>query len=281
MCSIMRWSIGIGVVVLALVGAAPEAHAQSGTSRLYDKWQIDLSGAVVIMGGTIRVDGSNGEGTDVGTEDLGLSRQKFEPRASVRWRPGHRHELELGYQLARRSAEKTLERDVVFADSTYHVGADVKTSFRTDQAFLVYRYAIKAAERTQLGVGVGLGVLPFRFQLDALASAGGGGVTTSREKSFTGPTGSIGVYGRFLLGDRWYVESDLRGIAVQIDRINAKIVEANAAGRYFLSDKLGIDLGYGISSITLTVDPRASGKGFSGKIKYPLQHVRLGLVWTP
>ena len=106
-------------------------------------------------------------------------------------------------------------------------------------------------------------------------------MTSSREKSFTGPIGSLGIYGRFLLGERWYLESDLRGIAIQIDRINAKVVEGNLAGRYFLSDKLAIDLGYGISAVTLTVDPPASRKGFFGKIKYPLQHIRLGIALTP
>jgi hypothetical protein len=279
MCPIIRWSIG--VVVIALVGATPQARAQSN-SRLYDKWQIDLSGAVVIMGTNIRVDGENGEGTEVDGEDvLGLSQEKFQPRASVRWRPGRRHEIELGYQFARRTAEKTLERDITFGDSIYTVGVNVKSNFHTDQAFLVYRFAIQAHERTQLGVGVGVGVLPFKLQIDRLASAGGAGVTSSREKSFTGPTGSLGVYGRFLLGDRWYLESDLRGIAIQIDRIDAKIVEGNVAGRYLLSDELGIELGYGISSVTLTVDPPADRKGFFGKIKYPLQNIRLGVVLTP
>jgi hypothetical protein len=279
MCPINRWSIG--VVAIALVGATPEARAQS-SSRLYDKWQIDLSGAVVIMGTTIKVDGAESEGTEVDGEDvLGLSREKVQPRASVRWRPGHRHELELGYQFARRTAEKTLERDVIFADSIYTVGLNVKSNFHTDQAFLVYRFAIRAHERTQLGVGVGIGVFPFKLEVDRLATAGGAGVTSSRERSFTGPTGSLGVYGRFLLGDRWYLESDLRGIAIQIDRIDAKIVEGNLAGRYFLSDKLAVDLGYGISSVTLTVDPPSDRKGFFGKIKYPLQHIRLGVVLTP
>ena len=97
----------------------------------------------------------------------------------------------------------------------------------------------------------------------------------------TGPTGSLGVYGRFLLGDRWYLESDLRGISITIDRFNAKIVEANLGGRYFLSDKLAIDLGYGISSVKLTVDPPEDRKGFFGKLDYPMQHVRLGVVWSP
>ena len=79
--------------------------------------------------------------------------------------------FELGYQFARRSAERTLDRQVVFADSTYDVGLDTKSKFRSDQAFLTYRFAIQAKERTQLGLGVGVGVLPFKFEIDALASA--------------------------------------------------------------------------------------------------------------
>ena len=275
----IRWSIGVAII--AVIGATPRAGAQS-TSRLYDKWQIHLSGAVIVMGTDIRVDGSNGRGTDIDAEDvLGLSRTKAQPRAAVRWRPGRRHEIELGYQFARRTAEKTLERDIVFADSTYTVGLDLKSTFHTDQAFLAYRFAIRASERTQLGVGVGVGVFPFKLEVERLASAGGSEVTSSSERSFVGPSGSLGVYGRFLLGDRWYLESDLRGISVTIDRFNAKIVEANLGGRYFLSDKLAIDLGYGISSVKLTVDPPEDRTGFSGRLDFPLQHVRLGVVWSP
>jgi hypothetical protein len=275
----IRWSIGVAVI--ALVGATPGARAQS-TSRLYDKWQIDLSGSVLVMGTDIRVDGANGEGTEIdGEEVLGLSREKIQPRASVRWRPGRRHEIELGYQFANRTGEKTLERDIVLADSTYTAGVNLKSNFRTDQVFLAYRFAIRARERTQLGLGVGVGVFPFKLEADRLASAGGAEVTSSNERSLTGPFGSLGIYGRFLLGDRWYLESDLRGIAIKIDRFKASVVEANLAGRYFLSDKLAMELGYGISAITLTVDPPEYREGFFGKLDYPVQHVRLGVVWSP
>lgn len=276
----VSWLVGLILCLGLAMVATPAAQAQTSLGRLYDKWQLDLSGAVVIMGTTIRVDGAEGEGTDVKSDDLGLPGSRFMPRASVRWRPGHRHELELGYQFARRSAERTLDRQIVFADSTYDVGLDTKSKFRTDQAFLTYRYAISAKERTQWGLGVGVGILPFKFELDALGTAGSDSVTRSATRSILGPTASIGGYGRFLLGERWYLEADLRYIAIKIDRIKPSVVEGNLAGRYFLSNRLAAELGYGISSIRITVDPRSNGEGFSGKIKYPLQNVRLGIVLT-
>ena len=276
---LIRWSIGIALI--ALVGATPQARAQT-TSRLYDKWQIDLSGSVLVMGTDIRVDGSNTDGTEIDGEDvLGLSREKIQPRISARWRPGRRHEIELGYQFARRTGEKTLQRDVVIADSTYTVGLNLQTTLRTDQVFVAYRFAIRARERTQLGVGVGVGVFPFKLDVERLVSAGGSDVASSNERSLTGPFGSVGVYGRFLLGDSWYLEGDLRGIAIEIDRFEAGVVEGNLAGRYFLSDKWAMELGYGLSAVTLTVDPPEDREGFFGKLDYPVQHVRLGVVLSP
>ena len=102
----VTWLVGLILCFGLATLATPAAQAQTSLGRLYDKWQLDLSGAVVIMGTTIRVDGAEGEGTDVKSDDLGLPGSRFMPRASVRWRPGQRHELELGYQFARRSAER-------------------------------------------------------------------------------------------------------------------------------------------------------------------------------
>jgi hypothetical protein len=283
-----RWTpfLALGV----LLGATSLA-AQNGKPKqnLYDKFQINLSVTGVILNSTIRVDGSDeGDGTDIDVEDdLGMEKTKIQPRLSLRWRPGRRHELEGGYQWARRNAEKRLEREINFGDSTYALGADIKSTFNTDLAFLTYRFAFTAKERTQIGAALGLGVLFFDVGLEALGTGQGPGTGRSFDvsKSVKGPLGSIGLYGRFLAGDSWQFELDARAMKISIDRFHPRVFEGGAAARYYFSPKFAAELGYAASGIEVKVDPKTFESGaegiVSGKIKYSLQSVRLGFVFVP
>ena len=264
-----------------LLGAA-SLGAQGPKANLYDRLQVTASLTSVILNSSIRVDGANGNGTDIDAEnDLGLASNKLEPRFAVRWRPGHRHELELGYQFARRSAEHVLDRDITFGDSTYHAGGNVGTKLNSDLGFFVYRYAFVAKPRTQVGLSIGLGALFLDAAVDALGS--GGQVQFSESEKITGPLGSIGVYGRFLSGDRWSWEAEARYVHVSIDRFGARVGEGGGAIRYAASSRVTLEGGYGLSAIKVDVAPTTgSGSGSrSGLIKYSLQNVRLGVVFIP
>jgi len=142
----MRRSIYV-VAVAAILAAAP-AVAQETRTNLYNKFEFSPSLTSVILNSNIRVDSEDGSvGTDVDAEDdLGLEKVKWEPRFAMRWRPGHRHEIEFGYQFARRDAEKMIERDINFADTTFNAGLNLRTSLKTDLAFLNYRFAIITKE---------------------------------------------------------------------------------------------------------------------------------------
>ena len=201
---------------------APDlAAAQLPTNHLYDRWQLSGSGTLLVLGATLRVDGEN-RGTDLSVEDdLGLSRTTLQPRVALRWRPGKRHEIEAAYQWASRSTQRVLTDTVVFNDQTFASGLRVETSLGTSQASLVYRFAFTAKEKTQLGAALGLGAILMRSELDAIAGTTPGGpdtsiVEVSRAGKFNGPTGSLGLYGRFQVGDRGYLESDLRAISFAI-----------------------------------------------------------------
>ena len=167
---------------------------------------------------------------------------------------------------------------IVFRDTTYSAGLRVNSTSGTSQAFLTYRYAFKAKERTQIGAALGIGIIYLRAEITAMAGATTGGPDTaiaqfSREGTSTDPTGSLGGYGRFQLGDRWYLESDLRAIYLKIDNIKAGVIEAGLAGRYFLSNKVGLELGYNLGYYQIRIDATNNFASIdrTGKISYTVQ----------
>jgi hypothetical protein len=266
----------------AILAAAP-AIAQEQNTSLYHKFEISPSVTSAILNSNIRVDSESGAGTDVDAEDdLGLQTVRWEPRIMARWRPGRHHEIEGGYQFARRNNEHQLERTITVRDTTFDAGLNVKTHLNTDIAYLNYRYAIIAKDRTQAGIGLGLGALPFKFGIDALASAGSKEVTYTAGENLTVPVGALGIYGRFLLGTKFATEVDTRIVKLQIDRFDVQFVQLNAAGRYFPSPRYGFELGAGADAAKVDIGPREGANvQVSGRVKYSITNVRLGFVYVP
>ena len=286
----MRLIRSVAVAAGLTVAFAPGAIAQEGYSHLYPRFEADLNGTLLVLSETIRIDNENNAepGTEIDAEDvLGMSQTTLEPRATLRWRLGRRHELEGGYLRAVRSAERTLLDTLVVGDTSFAAGLRVRSELGTSQAFLNYRFAFTARENTQIGAAVGLGALFLRTDIDALAGTTGGGadtttVTYSSTQEFTGPVGSLGLYGRFRLSDRWYLESDLRGVYLKISNFKAGVLEAGAAGRYFFSKTWGAELGYNLGFYVVEVDQDPNGgvlgTDFLGRIKYSVQGFRGGVV---
>ncbi|HTR19215.1 MAG TPA: hypothetical protein VMH88_00055 [Gemmatimonadales bacterium] len=278
----------MATVAASALGTVPvRAQTTQSPNHLYDRLQFSLSGTTVWLGSSVRVDASDGTpGTEFKPQDAGAGNQVWEPRLALRWRPGRRHELDVGYQFARSSGSRALADTISFADTTFAAGLRVNSVFKSDQAYLTYRFAFHAGDRSQIGAALGLGALFVNIDLDAVAGATSGGADTaitkfSASKGATAPTGSLGLYGRWRVGDQWYIESDARALYVKFDRISATVYEAGAAGRYFISHHVGFELGYGLTAVKVTLDPRADGTGLTGQLKYSLQNLRLGVVATP
>jgi len=257
-------------------------------SHLYDKFQASASGTLLVLGTRIRIDPEGGEGTEIRLEDrLGVGNTTLQPRLALRWRPGRRHEVEAGYQWANRSGEAVLQDTIVFRDTTYAAGLRVNTDAGTSQMFLNYRYAFMAKEKTQIGAAVGIGLIFLKNEIAAVAGTTTGGPDTAivrfaREGNINGPNAAIGGYGRFQLGDKWYLETDLRGLFIKIDNIKAGVLELGLAGRYFLSSKVGLELGYGLGLYEVQIEGTDNFAGINrtGKIRYTVNAPRIGVVYV-
>jgi len=288
LCALAAFGMASSAAAATPDSTKTQAAAPTHYVSLYHKWEVSPSFTAVVLNTDIRVDPSNGggEGTTIDAEkDLGLATVKPQPRIQGRMRLGRRSELEAGYQWASRTGEKELQRTIEFRDTTFDVGASLDSKLTTNLLFVNYRYAFMAKERTQLGLGIGLGALFLKAELDALASAGGGGVSYSASEDFTAPVGSLGLYGRFLHGSRWYTEADARIVKLRIDRFHFRYIQGNVAERYHFSPKVGLELGAGADAVKVDVDPRfdngSQQVGPSSQVKFSLTNFRLGLIYIP
>ena len=282
----------VALTVAVMTAFDPSAvGAQDGPNHLYDRYQLSVSGTALFFGTKIRVDPENGEGTEITFEDeLGVDKVSLQPRAALRWRFGRRHEIEGGYVRASRSNERVLTDTIVFRDTSFAAGLRVASTLGTSQAFVAYRYTFNAKDNTQVGMGLGLGVIFLRSELEAVAGATSGGQDTaitrfSRAGDMNGPTASLGLFGRFLLSDRWYLESEARALYIKVDNFRAGVVELDVAGRYFLSSSVGLELGYSLGAYGIRLDHTGSGEGafgidLMGKVTYTVQGLRGGVVFA-
>jgi hypothetical protein len=287
----MRASLRLLLTAGWLSGAlSGESQAQDPDRRLYPSWELSASGTLLLLSETVRIDPDTGQGTEINVEDvLGVSQVSLQPRAVLRWRPGRRHELELGFLRAVRSAERVLSDTITFSDTTFAAGLRINSQFRTSQAFLTYRYAFRVRPESQIGAVLGVGALLLRNELDAVAGATTGGPDTtivpySRTRSLNAPTGSLGVYGRFKLGEQWYLDSDIRAIYVKIDNFKGGVLELGGAARRFFSEKFAAELGYNLGLYAIELEHTSDGSGllnidFVGKIKYTVNGFRGGIVY--
>jgi hypothetical protein len=299
-CQTFRPGLLLPALALALVGAcalAPvpaRAADQALGNHLYDKFQVGGSLAGVLVTGGLRIDSKDGsQGTEINMQDdLGYQNDILEPRLSAKWRPGHRHELEASYVFARRSADVRLAKDIQFADTLFTAGLRVKSTFNSDLANLTYRYAFHASETSQYGGALGLGAYFYKVDLEAIASAvvsGGGGdsVTYTSSKSFIAPTASIGLFGRFRAGSRWYINPDARVLYLSIERVHVRVSDLNVGAHYFFKPRLAGEIGYTLNSIHLDVDPKSPDQGngivnlgVGAKVNFTTQLLHLGLIYT-
>lgn len=277
------------VAILGCLLAAPlAAQAPAATSHLRDPIQFSAAGTALVFATSIRADGSNGSpGTEIDPEeDLGLPGAVARGYFALRVRIARRHELEMGYLLARRSAEHVLADTIRYQDTAFAAGLRINSDYSSDNLSLVYRFAFRMREKSEIGATVGLGALMFRNDIRAIAGTTSGGADTSivpyaAATSLTVPTGALGLYGRWQLGDRTYLESSARALYLEIGRVQATVVDVAVAGRYFVNHWLGLEAGYGFTFNHADVSKRAlSGRGFAGELQYSLHVFRLGIVAT-
>ena len=278
-------------VLAVLAMASPRLVAAQDTAEyknhLYDKWQVGLAFTTVLNNSDARVDGSDGNvGTNINFKDLlGVSGSTVQPALMLAWKPGRKTELDLGYQFLNTSGSRAFSDSLVIGDNEFFGDLNLNTKLGSDNATLQFKYSLFAKERHNIGLAVGLGAIFFSAEFDGSASGCVGdacdGTDFSLKKKLTGPTASLGAFGNWRLGDRWYLGGDARGLGARVDRFDISIFEADANLRYYLSNRWGLGLGWYYTNVTVDVGAKsgsAAAQDLVGKLAYSYTSLRLGVV---
>jgi len=277
--------IALGVIAICVPRALAAQDSTGFSNHLYDTFQATVNFTTVLNRSNVRVDGSNGPGTTLDYESfLGISGTSIQPALGVKWKPGRHTELDLGYQFINQSGQRAFTDTVIIADDTLSGDLNLGSKIGESNATLQFKYSIWAADRHNIGLALGLGAI--FLSLDFTGTAQGCAAAScdstgafSISKSVTAPTASLGAFGRWRLGNRWYVGGDARGLGGKVDRYHISVVEGDAAAEYFLSDRWGLELGWYYTDVTVNVDPKAdAASSFSGKVAYNYSSIRLGVI---
>jgi len=280
-------SVVLATVTLGVPGALAAQDSTAYTNHLYDTFQATADFTTVLNRSKARVDAADGgRGTTLDFKELlGVSGTLVQPAFGFRWKPGRHTELDVGYQFINATGARTLADDIVVGEDTILADFDVNTRLGSDNATFQFKYSLWAAERHNIGLALGLGAIFFRMDLDATAhgcvgtACDSGAVSIS--KNFTGPTASLGAFGQWRLGNRWYLGGDARGIGARVDRYDFSVLEANAAGSYYLSNRWGLEVGLYYTDVSVDVAPESGTTdptNFAGNISYNYTSFRLGVI---
>jgi len=287
-----RWT-ALASLAIAVPGILSAQDSTAYRNHLYDKLTVSADFTTVLNRSNARLDGSNGDaGTTLDFKSiLGISGTSVQPAFGIQWKPGRHTQFDLGYQFINAKGSRSISDTLRIGDDTVSGNIAASTKLGSSNATFQFKYSIWAAERHNIGLAVGLGAIFFDLKFDATADACGGpncasgslSDTLNVDKSFTGPTASIGAFGQWRLGDRWYIGGDARGIGAHVDRFKFSVFEGDANTRYYLSNRWGLGLGWYYTNVTVNVQPKSGStvaNDLVGKVAYAYSSIRLGVVFA-
>ncbi len=202
----------------------------------------------------IRVNGANGKiGTDIDFEDdLGFNKTTSTFLGDFQYRLSSRSRFDFSYYRLDRSSSKTIDRDLNFKDSTFHVGAQIDAYFNSNIYRVSYGYAILSKPGYEAGLLIGAHVVKFGIGLDATAN----GISGSAQSSvgLTAPLPDFGLWGGWTMGKKWAVNAEVDYLDITVNSISGRIIAYNAAATFRPIRNLSFAAGYTGLNFKLNVD---------------------------
>jgi hypothetical protein len=243
-----------GTASLAASAAELPAWAPKPTPRIVeDRFRVEVTLLGANLDTALRIDESlTLPGTVIHAEDdLGLDNSRLLPLAEITLLPGKHHLLRVNGMSIRRSANKIIDKQIVFDDQTYRVNERVDSELNLAMLGLTYGYRFLVRDRAELAATFGIQIL----EVEANA------VVRSRvlrdAESGVAPLPLLGLEGRYDFTDRWSAEARVQYLTANIEDVEGSMHDARVSVTWRMNPYLVFGLGY--RSFAINVDSHDAG----------------------
>lgn len=268
-------------LLLTILSAGFLSSYSQSTDSLIAPWWVEkfkiTAGLFVPVNNTKIKVGLNGSagGTDIDFQkDLGFGTASATFLANAEWRISRRSRISLGYYNINNSVTHTLQKDITFDSTTYHVNSTVDAYFNTAIYLFSYGYAFIEKPDYEIGVAIGAHTVGGKAGI-SLAGANVGG-SRSTNFGFTAPLPDLGIWGGYAFSNRFAGNLEFSYLSLTVNNITGSIVTYNLIFCYKLTRQLEASLAY--SGLNFNVS--TTKKDVSGDFKWGYNGPALGLSFS-
>jgi len=235
-----------------------------------EKYRASIGGFIPVSNTNLQVSATGANhtiGTDIDFEDdLGFNRTSETFLADFQYSLTRRSRFDLSYTQLNRTATKTLQKDIIFDEDTFHVNNQTAAFFNTGIYRFSYGYSIITNTKFEIGLLFGFHILHANAGLSSVGNSAN--LALSKDFGFTAPLPDFGIWGGYAFSDRWSVNGEFDYFSIKIGDIKGEIVGAQLGVTFRAYKKLDIIAGYSGFHFNVNVSkPHAYGSlswGYSG-----------------
>lgn len=246
-----RLMTGLAILVaLTVCASAFAADWGTDTSAIYkrDQFTLNLGAMFASFGTSASLDSTYyGYGTDINFQrDLGFNNKQSLWRVDGSWRFTPRQQLYFSYMDLSQHGDRTLGRTILWGNTVYNVGADVKGEFKTQQLNLYYRFSFVQGNKGEFGGSIGLSWVNQSARLQGWGQVAGTmqNYYANVEGSVNAPVPVIGLFGTWQFTDQLSLSGDVNYLKLNVSGVDGEYTDARVTLDYYPWKNYGFGIGY-------------------------------------
>ena len=209
---------------------------------------------------------------DTGTEidfesDLGLKDRDPVLQLSGGVRLSKRFRAEAEYFALKRQAEVKLGKEIIWEDTVYNVGAEVRAGYDSDLIRAAVGYSFVRKPDLEVGARIGAHVVKYTLFIEGEANVNGGGAGVRRkEENLTVPLPNAGLYLNYDISRTFAVHAGADYFQIKLGKYKGRLTNLSAG----VSARIHRNVGVGVQYRHTAYFYRVRSDDLEGSLNYSL-----------